>query len=597
MCAKQKGFTLIELLAGMAVFAILAVGVLGALGALFQSVKANRERVIVSTLASQRLEIVRNLPYSQVGTASGNPTGQLPDEANPFTSSIEGSQYHVYYEVTYIDDPADGTIVLGSDPAPADYKQVKMFVKNVATGRITSFLTSVVPKGLEGTSNAGALLAQVFDSVGQPVVGANVYIENLSVNPQIILNRTTDSSGKWIEVGLPSGVNAYHVVVTKSGYSTDQTYPITQSNLNPIKPDATIVVGQVTQVSFAIDLLANLTVHTQDALCQGMDGVGLTIKGSKLIGNNPDVLKFDQNFISVSGQVNLSNIEWDIYTPNLQDGSGLVLLGTSPIQQISVLPGGAHVFNMILANTTTNNSLLVIVKDAATGAAIEGVSVHLRKGGSQPQDYYGTTGGSTWKQYDWTGGSGQAAFTATDRYWADNGNIDINSVPTGTRLLKVTGNYVSPGNLESSTFDSGTAQTAWTNIMWLPTSQDPSAILKFQLASSSSSSGPWTYLGPDGTNATFYTVPGEVIASTHNNKRYLRYKVFLETSNDKKTPVLTSLNINYVSGCYTPGQVSFYDLTAGQNYDIDVTATGYQTYVESGLNISEHETMEILMSP
>ena len=59
--------------------------------------------------------------------------------------------------------------------------------------------------------------------------------------------------GNWIEVGLPPSVNGYHIVVTKPGYSTDQTYPITPQNPNPTKPDATIMSGQVTQVSIVTD--------------------------------------------------------------------------------------------------------------------------------------------------------------------------------------------------------------------------------------------------------------------------------------------------------------------------------------------------------
>lgn len=593
----KRGFSLIELIAVLAIFTIMSVGALGAMQTLFQTVKAGREQAIVSSLASQRLEVARNLPFSDIGTVSGNPNGTLPDSANPYQANIEGKQYEVYYEVTYMDDPADGTIVLGTDPAPADYKQVKMFVKSLATGKISSFLTTMVPKGLEGNNNAGALLLQVIDANGQPVAGANLHIENLSANPQIILDRQTDASGNWVEVGLPAGVNAYHIVATKTGYSTDQTYPITVNNPNPIKPDATILVGVITQISFAIDLVSNLTIRTLGDTCQPISGVGMDVKGSKLIGASPDVLKYDESLTSVAGEIAMNNIEWDTYTPTLSTGQSYTLLGTSPVQQIAVLPGSNNTFTAILATATTPNSLLVIVKDSATGTAIEGASVHLQKGGSQPQDYNGVTGGSVWSQLDWTGGSGQVAWSAVDRYFGDNGNVDINSVPTGLRLKKVTGRYVSPGELESSTFDTGTNATNFSSLNWLPTSQEVGATLKFQLATSNDANGPWNYFGPDGTNATFYTVSGSVISSIHDASRYVRYKAYLDTTDDKKTPILTSFSVNYVSGCYTPGQVAFYDLTSGNNYDLDVSAVGYQTYTEASLNINGQNTLEVLMSP
>lgn len=593
----QNGFSIIELVAGIAVFAILVTGVLGAYSALSQSVKVAREKTTLSALAAQDLEIVRNLPYSQVGTLVGNPSGQLPDLTNPRLVSIEGRQYKIYYEVTYVDDPADGTILLGTDVAPNDYKQVKMFIQNVATSVITNFLTSVSPKGLEGLSNAGAILVKVFNASGQPVAGASVHIENLARTPDIVLDRQTDASGNWAEVGLPAWVNGYHIVVTKNGYSTDQTYPITVQNPNPTKPDATVVNGQVTQVSFSIDLLSNLNIKTLDTNCQNLNGVGMNVLGAKLIGINPDVYKFNQNFSSSNGLIALNNIEWDTYTPTLLANQNLMVYGTSPIQQVTVLPGTSQTFTIILGTQTTN-SLLVIVKDAATGTALEGAIVHLRKGGSQPQDYYATTGGSVWVQQSWTGGPGSVNFTpATNtRYFSDDGNVDINSNPTGIRLNKISGRYVASGILESSAFDTGTNNTNFTTITWQPTSQDAAATLKFQIASNNDNAT-WDYKGPDGTDASFYTVSGTTISSVHDNNRYLRYKVFESTTDDRITPVLTNIAINYVSGCFTPGQVMFPGLTSGNNYDLDVTLSGYQTEVVNNLTITANQTLEVLMSP
>ncbi len=596
--AERAGFTLIELMVTIVVFAILASAALAGFSALAKAVKAAREKTVLSALASEYLEHVRNMPYSQIGTINGNPSGLLADYTNPVTKQIESFSYKIYYEVTYQDDPADGTILAGGDSAPNDYKQVKMSVLNTATGQITAFFTTVAPKGLEGISNAGAILIKVFNAQGQPVSDASIHMVNTLLNPDIILDRESDSSGQWIEVGLPASVNGYQITVTKPGYSSDQTYPITAQNPNPTKPHATVVNGQVTEISFFIDLLSNLNIRTLDEVCQPLSGVNVNVRGAKLIGLNPTVYKFNQSYSSVAGLIGLNNIEWDTYTPTLLAGQSYVVRGTSPIQKIDVLPGTSQTFTMILGSNTTAYSMLVIVKDAATGAALEGAAVHLRKGGSVPQDYYGTTGGSVWVQYDWSGGSGQADWAAnSDRYFQDNGNIDINSMPTGVRLKKVSGDHLSPGWLESSTFDTGTSASNFTTLTWEPTSQDPATTLKFQIATSNSSAGPWNYKGPDGTAATYYTVSGSSIHAVHDNSRYVRFKAFLETNNSKRTPILTSLNINYVSGCFTPGQFWFGDLTAGNNYDLDVTLAGYQTEVLPNLNVQGNTTTEVLMSP
>jgi prepilin-type N-terminal cleavage/methylation domain-containing protein len=591
---NKNGFSLVETVVAVFIFSILIVGVVGLYNILSRSVKAGREQTVLASLASNYLETVRNLPYSDIGTINGNPSGGLPDESNPLVATKEGITYGIYYEVTYIDDPADGTVLLGTDPAPNDYKQVKTFIRNNNTNIVRFFLTTATPKGLEGTIDAGALLIKVFNAEGQPVENASVTIQNNLLNPPIVLSRTTDTQGNWAEVGLPPSVNGYHIVVTKSGYSTDQTYPITVQNPNPIKPDATIVLGQVTMVSFSIDLLSNLTIRTLDKFCQGLNNVGVNVLGSKLIGVNPFVYKYNQNHNSVNGQIPLSNIEWDTYIPTLLTGQNLMVLGTSPIQQIQVLPGASQTFTMILG-TQTVNSLLVIVKDAATGAALEGANVHLIKGGSVPQDYYGTTGGSVWVQNSWKGGSGQTDFVNTTRYFSDDGNIDINSNPTGVRLKKVSSKYVVSGQLISSTFDTG-ASSNFTTLTWQPTSQNVNTTLKFQIATNNDNAT-WNFLGPDGTGSTFYTVSGTNIASVHDNDRYVRYKVFESTTNDKYTPVLTSLNINYVSGCFTPGQVSFDSLTAGNNYDLDVSFASYQTSTINSLNIFGNQKIEVLLSP
>ena len=538
------------------------------------------------------LEIIKNLPYSKVGTVNGNPPGTLADASNPIMTSVEGQQFKVYYEVTYIDDPADGTIVAGTDAAPNDYKQVKMSILNVATNKTTYYLTNVSPLGLENTTNAGALWIKVFDASGQPISGASVHIENLALNPDIVLDRESDSSGNWVEVGLPASANNYHIVVTKSGYSSEQTYPITQANPNPTKPDSTVVNGTVTQISFAIDLLSNLTIRTLDQNCQPLNGVNMNVTGAKTIGLNPIIYKFNNNYSSAAGQIALTNIEWDTYTPTLLTGQNYTVYGTSPIQQITVLPNSSQIFTIVLGPQTTN-SILVIVKDSATGSALQGASVHIKK--STGEEYFGATEGSVWLQKDWTGGPGQALFTDISRYFVDDGNVDTNSVPTGLRLKKTGGNYALSGNLESSTFDTQINNNNFTTISWEPTSQIASTSLKFQIASNNDNAT-WNYKGPDGTAASYYTVPGTTINSVHDNNRYFRYKVFLATTNNKKTPVLSSAQINYVSGCGLPGQSVFTGLNGG-SYDLDITLAGYTTKIITNLNINGNQILQVIMTP
>ena len=83
----------------------------------------------------------------------------------------------------------------------------------------------------------------------------------------------------------------------------------------------------------------------------------------------------------------------------------------------------------------------------------------------------------------------------------------------------------------------------------------------------------------------------------HDNNQYVRYKAYLTTSDSAYTPVLTSIGLNYVSGCFTPGQVIFPDLVADNDYDLDISMTGYQDHTDNNLNINGNQVLEVLMSP
>ena len=589
---KNGGFTLVEILVSIGIFAILAMSIYEVFASMTKVTGVYRGNTSVSELANQYMEIVHNMPYSQIGTINGNPPGLLPDQPNATTTVIGGNTYQIYYVVNYIDDPADGTILAGTDPAPNDYKQVKLYIKNTTNDLTQSFVTNIAPKGLESLAAGGALVIKVFNAVGQPVANASVKITDTAVTPNINLSRTTDSQGNWVEVGLPPSDNSYHVVVTKNNYSTDQTYPVSVSNPSPIKADATILAGQVTQISFSIDQLSNLTFNTLDQMCAAVSGVGVEVKGSKLIGT-PNVLKFDNTYTSdTNGKIPLSNIEWDNYTPGLTTASYLVY-GSSPIQQVNVLPNTSQNFNLILGPATTN-SLLVIVQDSL-GNPIEGANVELQKI-SPVLDINKVTGGSVWTSDDWSGGSGQATIGTSTSYYADDGNVSTTGVPTGLRLFNNGIGYATSGSLTSSTFDSGTSTTSYSTLTWQPTSQDPATSLMFQIASNNDNAT-WNFTGPDGTAGTYYTVPGTTINSINNSNRYVRYKAFLATTDSSKTPVLTSINVNYVSGCFTPGQVIFTGLDAGSDYSVTVSLPGYTTQTVSSLNISGSQVLHLVLTP
>jgi len=587
----NRGFSLVEGLVSAAIFVLLALAIYGTVANILHGITSYREKLVTSTLADQYMEIVRNMPYSQIGSVSGNPHGNLPDLSSATDTIVNGTVYKIYYVVNYMDDPADGTILAGTDPAPNDYKQVKMYILNTLTGKTSSFLTNISPKNLEGLDSGGALYIKVFDSVGQPIPYATVHITNSTTS--INLTRITDANGHWIEVAVPNSNNSYHTVVTKSGYSTDQTYPITTQNPNPTKPDSTVSNGEVTMVSFSVDKVSSLTLRTLNQYCNPISGVGMEVRGSKLIGTPPDIFKFDNLYTSNSdGEIPLQNIEWDNYTPALT-GSDYTIRGSSPIQQINILPNTDQNFTFILG-PKTNNNLLVIVKDSITNNPIEGADIELSSN-SKSFDEHKLTGGSIWNQDSWAGGDNQANWIDQTKYFT-GANVSTSEIPEALRLISYDEGitYASPGYVISSTFDTGTASSTFTNIDWQPTSQNPTTTVKFQIATNNDNAT-WNFVGPDETSNTFYTVSGTTINSSA--ARYVRYKILLETSDTAVTPVITGVNINYVSGCFTPGQVIFTSLQTADDYQVKVTKSGYLDQTISNLTVVQNNpNLQILLN-
>jgi len=571
-----QGFTLIETLVGIALFAIIGSGIFGIFTNLSRLNKVGQIKAAQAAVGKEYLEIARNLSYGDIGVSGGIPSGILP-ASQTVTRGV--NQFNLRYTIRNIDDPFDGTIG-GSpnDTSPADYKQVAVEVTCVNCGATTppaaKFSTYMAPKNLESNTNNGALLIQVLNANGQPVAGANVHIANSQIIPPVNLNDTTNNNGILIIVDAPPGNESYHVVASKAGYSTDQTYsPTDPAVINPVKLDATVIAQQVTPLSLVIDKLSNLNVASINSSCAAVANVNFNLAGSKLIGTNPDVYKYRQDLSTgATGIKNLTAIEWDSYNLTLND-STYESTGFIPLPPINLAPDSTQDVKIVV-RAATPHSLLVIVKDGSTQLPLSGAAVRLTKSG---YDQTLLTNRGYLRQSSWKKGPGQANFTDPQMYWSDDGNVEVSNQNYGIILKKVGSNYVSSGLLISSTFDTVSA-TNFSTIAWQPGDQpggvgaDP---VKFQIATNNDNVT-WNFIGPDGTGNTYYTTPGETINNLHNNQRYLRYKIMLATADTSKTPNVADIAVTYIATCTPPGQTFFTSLSSA-DYTLEVSLTGYQT--------------------
>jgi hypothetical protein len=159
----------------------------------------------------------------------------------------------------------------------------------------------------------------------------------------------------------------------------------------------------------------------------------------------------------------------------------------------------------------------------------------------------GTTGvfsGYAWSEkLGWIKFSGSCASGTTGACLG--GVYGVTTTWTGSGPSPVAG-----GNLISSIFDTGSASAVYNYIMWQGT-QPTGTSVKFQLATSASASGPWTYIGPDGTGSSYYSPSApamqvKIKTENHMFHQYFRYKAYLYSdAGQTATPSITDIIVNF----------------------------------------------------
>jgi parallel beta-helix repeat protein len=260
---NQKGIALIETLFSITILAFVALSLNSLFDFTLRVIWENKARAGAQSLANEKMEIARNLPYIQVGTQGGIPAGSILQTE---TVTINNIDYTVESAVIFVDDPFDGTQGgVPDDLLPSDYKRLRIEIS--WDFRLSSqpvvFLSDIAPKGLESELGGGTLRITALDSSGIAVAQANVHIENFAVTPTVDLNILTNDNGQVLLPGATPSIETYNVTVNKTGYSTDQTHAIDPVNLpTPIKPPLSVIEGSVTDASFSVDLLSTINVST-----------------------------------------------------------------------------------------------------------------------------------------------------------------------------------------------------------------------------------------------------------------------------------------------------------------------------------------------
>ncbi len=368
----QSGLSIIELLVGVAIFTMAFYGLFGILQSSMAVVAKNKARLGAMALAEEQIEYVRSLPFANVGTVNGNPTGMLPQTE---TVSLNGISYVRRNAIFWVDDPADGTAVLGNDTISTDYKRIKVEVSWNFRGKISSFSTSsnITPKGKETNVPGGIFNFTVFDYYGHGLQGAKINIFKTGV---INADRYTGADGKWFEYGVTPGTG-YQITVSKPSYSTSSTYSISSSLPSPDPGHMGSVDDQVNPLSFQIDKLSSKEIWVYDrpadysfndtfADSSGLaDLTSMTVSSGNLSLHN-DGVNYDAIGTARSIDIAPADIyQWTQFSWNDTKPSGTNLLyhvysktgGVSNLVPDSVLPGnGAGFFVSPVDLASLNNA-------------------------------------------------------------------------------------------------------------------------------------------------------------------------------------------------------------------------------------------------
>ncbi|MDD5040454.1 MAG: prepilin-type N-terminal cleavage/methylation domain-containing protein [Patescibacteria group bacterium] len=306
---------------------------------------------------------------------------------------------------------------------------------------------------------------------------------------------------------------------------------------------------------------------------------------------------------STTGQVTLQKVsmpysfEEDFSTGNYKDGGSTTADWNVPDQELRMdIEGGVYPVGTVQYMQTKPLNGQYGKISSATLTATEALN------GQTIRYYLSADGGTTFEQV--TLGTLHVFAAAGDelhvRIEMETTDEDVTPVVSDFEVQYELDTYAASGELESSTIDLGSAaegHSDFTTLAWDLVAQPAETgetSVRFQIATNSDNST-WTYVGPDGTSATYFEGAAGDVHSSHDGNRYLRYKMFLSTEDIYYTPTVTDIRIGYTLECLPPGQAYFSDMPAG-DYVLELHHPGYQD-VNQTIKVSGYTTVEVLLTP
>jgi prepilin-type N-terminal cleavage/methylation domain-containing protein len=255
---RQDGFSLIEILIVISIMVMILGGIFVSFEYALKLIADTRIRTTALSLANDRMELIRSLPYDAVGTIAGIPAGAIPQNRSV---NLNGKDFNERVLIQNIDDPADGLGSLDGNGILADYKTVKVeytWFINQATSTLF-LLSTIVPRSIETNGGGGTLRVNVFDAGVTPLPGILVRLINTTTTSTVDMSTFTNANGSVLFTGAPAAAD-YEIFVSAPGFSSDQTRRATTTLPNPTTLPVAVLEGDVSTMNFQIDRLSSLNV-------------------------------------------------------------------------------------------------------------------------------------------------------------------------------------------------------------------------------------------------------------------------------------------------------------------------------------------------
>lgn len=572
--------SLVEVVVVAALMGLVFSGLFAAFQLTVSLIGQSKEMSGALALANERLEYVRSLPYDDVGTEGGIPSGPIPQTAERELNSIA---YTERVLIEFVDAPDDGEGAEDVNGILADYKRVKVEYRWDRKGeeQSLSLISNIVPNGIETTAGGGTIRVNVFDAAVQPVSGAAVRLQNDVGTTSIDTVRYTNEAGVAMFAGAPALAN-YEITVTKDGYSTDGTYDVTVENPNPATPPIAVVESQVSTMNFQIDQLSSLAVTTvgtpiEDSFADAFyDASGIAAFNATEVSGDAIRLVATEGVYAGSGSARSLPVapasldRWDTLSFTLDAPADT----TATVQLVS--PDGLGGYAPVSESDLPGN---------AAGFASGPVDLSTLDGATYPElalmaTLESANGSLTPAVLDWELAYIEAEPPIPDVPFSLVGTKQIGTAADGTPIPKHSESYVTDGNgerditlLEWDTYEVS-LETAAYDIA------EACGLIPFALAPNVAGELKLT-LAPAVTHSLRVAVTDAAGAVIPNATT---------TLSRAGTPAEA-----VTSAC---GQVFFNDsLVAAEDYELTVTAAGYQNETVTDLAVSGATAITVILSP